>query len=169
MSERDKYSVPRKMKAKYDAIIEWADAVCLNHLNEDYAELSRKMAAALSRLRPSPFATGRAKSWAAGMVYALGKVNFLFDPSQTPHLSGTELCKLFGVSQSTASSKARDIFRYLNIMPLHPEWCLPSLIDENPLAWKVMVNGMIVDVRMMPREIQQEAYELGLIPYMPEE
>jgi hypothetical protein len=41
------------------------------------------------------------------------------------------------------------------------------MLDENPLAWIVEVNGLPVDVRMMPREAQEEAYRLGLIPYVP--
>jgi hypothetical protein len=44
---------------------------------------------------------------------------------------------------------------------------LPSMLDENPLAWIVEVNGLPVDVRSMPREVQEEAYRLGLIPYVP--
>ena len=168
MGKKVRHSVPRKMKDKFEAIIALTDGVCLNHLNEEYAELSRKMAAALSRKQPSPFETGRVKSWAAGIVYALGQVNFLFDPSQTPHLSASELSALFEVSPSTASSKSRAIFKMMNLMRLDPEWSLSSMIDQNPMAWMVMVNGMVVDVRMMPREIQQEAYDLGLIPYVPD-
>lgn len=50
---------------------------------------------------------------------------------------------------------------------MHPEWCLPSTLEENPLAWLIEVNGLVVDARMMPKEIQEEAYLLGLIPYVP--
>ena len=32
----------------------------------------------------------------------------------------------------------------------------------------VQINGLIVDVRSMPREVQEEAYRRGLIPYLPE-
>jgi hypothetical protein len=41
------------------------------------------------------------------------------------------------------------------------------MLEENPLAWIVEVNGLPVDVRMMPGEVQEEAYRLGLIPYVP--
>ena len=47
------------------------------------------------------------------------------------------------------------------------QWSRPSRIDENPVAWMVMVNGLIMDVRTLPREIQEEAYRKGLIPYLP--
>jgi hypothetical protein len=44
---------------------------------------------------------------------------------------------------------------------------LPSLIDQHPLAWFIQVDGIIVDVRTMPIEIQEVAFEKGLIPYLP--
>lgn len=31
------------------------------------------------------------------------------------------------------------------IFQMHPDWTLPSQIDENPMAWMIMVNGLIVD------------------------
>jgi hypothetical protein len=167
MSGRDGYKVPRKMRDKYEAVTEITDEFCHEHLNEEYADLCRKMAAALSRKRPSPLESGRLRSWAAGIVYALGRVNFLSDDSQEPYVTMSELCEKIGVSQSNASSKSREIWKRLGLMQLHPDWCLPSMLEENPLAWIVEVNGLPVDVRAMPREVQEEAYRLGLIPYVP--
>lgn len=51
-------------------------------------------------------------------------------------------------------------------MPLDPRWTLPSRLVENPLVWMIPVNGVIVDMRMMPRELQERADELGLIPFV---
>jgi hypothetical protein len=167
MSARDEYSVPREMREKYEAVTKSTDEFCREHLNEEYAELSRKMAAALSRKRPSPLESGRARSWAAGIVYALGRVNFLSDDSQEPHMNMGELCERIGVSQSTASNKSREIWNRLDLVQLHPDWCLPSMLEDNPLAWMIEVNGLVVDARIMPKEVQEEAYRLGLIPYVP--
>jgi hypothetical protein len=155
------------MRGKYEAITCITDEFCQKYLNEEYANLARKMVAALSRKKPSPLESGRAKSWAAGVVYALGRVNFLSDDSQEPYMTMSELCEKIGVSQSNASSKSREIWYRLNLMQLHPDWCLPSMLEDNPLAWMIEVNGLPVDARMMPREIQEEAYRLGLIPYVP--
>lgn len=155
------------MREKYESITGIADEVCREHLNEEYAELSRKMVAVLSRKRPSPLESGRVTSWAAGIVYALGRVNFLSDDSFEPYMTVGELCEKMGVSQSNASAKSREIWYRLDLIPLHPDWCPPSRLEENPLAWIVDVNGLPVDVRMMPREVQEEAYRLGLIPYVP--
>jgi hypothetical protein len=46
------------------------------------------------------------------------------------------------------------------MIQLDPRWCLPNLVEENPLVWMLTVNGIVVDVRSMPREVQ----EIGLIP-----
>ena len=93
--------------------------------------------------------------------------DFLFDPAQTPHLTGRELCALFGVSQSACAAKTREIRQIFDIVQLDPRWCLPSKLAENPLVWMIPINGVIVDMRTMPRELQERAYQLGLIPFIP--
>ena len=35
------------------------------------------------------------------------------------------------------------------------------------MAWMIQVNGLIVDARHLPRDIQEEAFRKGLIPYIP--
>ena len=85
-------------------------------------------------------------------------MNFLFDPAQQLHMRGADPCALFGVSQSAAAAKSREIMRLLDIVPLDPRWSLPSRLAENPLVWMIPVNGIIVDMRMMPRELQEHAY-----------
>ena len=79
----------------------------------------------------------------------------------------SELCEKIGVSQSNASSKSREIWYRLGLMQFHPDWCPPSMLEDNPLVWILEVNGLPVDVGMMPREVQEEAYRLGLLPYVP--
>jgi len=49
------------------------------------------------------------------------------------------------------------------------EWLLPELVEDNPMIWMVKVDGFIVDVRDMPLEIQKQAFEMGIIPYIPGE
>lgn len=111
---------------------------------------------------------GRIQTWACAITYAIGSVNFLFDRSQVPHLMAGELCALFGVSPSTGAAKAGEIRKAFGMHQLDPDWCLPSKLDENPLAWMISVNGFIVDARYAARPVQEEALRLGLIPYLPE-
>ena len=46
-------------------------------------------------------------------------------------------------------------------------WMLKSIADQNPLLWMAEVNGLLVDLRETPREVQVIAYEKGMIPYIP--
>jgi len=167
MPPKDPYKVPQKMQSKYDEIIALTGAVCHEHLTDEYASLCRKLCAALARKRPSPLARGRTKSWAGAILYTIARVNFLFDPSQDPHMRADELCAAAGVSQGTASNKSTQIMDLLDIYQMHPDWTRHSRMDDNPMAWMIMVNGFVVDVRSQPREIQEIAYEKGLIPYIP--
>ena len=82
-------------------------------------------------------------------------------------MTTADLCARFGVGQSTASAKARVISQALDTSRIDPEWLLPSLMENNPLIWMAEVNGMLVDLRDMPREVQQIAFDKGMIPYVP--
>ena len=90
-----------------------------------------------------------------------------FDKSQTPHCKSPVIHEHFGVAASTMQNKSKEIRDLLNMYQLSPEWMTPSRIDESPVAWLLQVNGLIVDARHMPREVQEIAYEKGLIPYIP--
>ena len=165
MSKR--HTVPATVKPRFEEIIGLIEAVCRPHLTEEYATVARELAAALARKRPSPLLRGHTRTWACGITYTIGSVNFLFDPAQQPHLRGVDLCARFDVSQSAGAAKSREIMRLFDIVPLDPRWSLPSRLADNPLVWMILVNGVMVDMRMMPRELQEQAYELGLIPFVP--
>lgn len=167
LTTRRATSVPKLMLPTFAAVTELSDAVCAEHLNDDYRDLARDMAAGLCRKRPSPLSSGQPQTWACAILYALGQTNFLSDKASQPYMVMSDLCATFGVSQSTASAKARTIKNALRIRVLDPDWMLPSLIEQNPLIWMAHVNGVLVDLRDMPREVQVIAYEQGAIPYIP--
>jgi hypothetical protein len=170
MAKRTKSErVPAEMRSKFEAIVSITDAFCSEILNDEYALLARQAAAALSRKRPSPLERGAAKTWACGIVYALGFVNFLFDKSQDLYISAADLCAHFGVAKSTGYAKSKVVRDALDMVQMDPNWYLPSRMDENILAWTITVNGFLVDARRMPREVQEIAYRKGLIPYIPGE
>ena len=164
---KDPYSVPKTMQETYDAITALTDSFCAAKLNEEYADMCRQMTAKLCRKRPSPLASGRTQNWAAGIVHAIGTVNFAFDRSQTPSIGVTDISDYFGVGKSSPASKSKEIRDLFNIGLMEPEWTLPSRMDSNPMAWYISVDGFIVDARHVPRHIQEVAFAKGLIPYIP--
>ena len=155
--------VPNKMKSKFEEITSLTDAFCSAYLNTEYAQLSRQLTAALCRKRPSPLVKGQAKSWACGIIHALGMVNFLYDPEQTPHMKASAIYEKFGVGRSTGQAKSKQIRDLMDMYQMDPNWCLPSLIEDNPHIWMVSVNGFILDIRQAPRAIQEEAFSQGIL------
>ena len=160
--------VPKHLQGIFEATVALTNEFCKIHLDEEYTQLARQATAALCRRRPSPLANGHVETWACAIVYALGSVNFLFDKSQTPTMNAADLCAAFGVSKSTGAAKSKIVRDALKMGQLDPQWTRPSKLADNPLAWMILVNGLIVDVRHLPRELQEAAFARGLIPYLPD-
>ena len=142
------------------------DAFCQRYLNDEYRQLVRTAVAALCRKRPSPLLRGSEDFWAAGVIHAIGTANFVFDKSQTPHCNAPDIYSFFGVASSTGQGKSKQLGQRLKIHPFSFQWGLPSKFDSNPLIWMLTVNGMMGDVRHLPIEVQEVAYQKGLIPCM---
>jgi len=100
-------------------------------------------------------------------VRTIGWGNFLNDPSQPHHMKMTDIDEAFGVSEATGSAKSSAIREMLKLRRLDPEWTLQSRMEDNPLIWMLEVDGLVVDVRHAPREVQEVAFGQGLIPYIP--
>ena len=163
----DELKIPKGLRPVADEIVDITDSVCLAVLDQEYADLARRAVAKLARKRPSPLLVGRRASWAAGVVYALGQVNFLSDPASEPCVTADQLSAAFGVATSTMSSKARQVRDLLRISHFSLEFQRADVVARNPLAWIIEVNGLAVDARHVPPGIQAEAYRRGLIPYVP--
>lgn len=159
--------VPSALREKFDTIAQATDAFCDQRLNDDYKTVIRQALAALSRKRPSPLLKSKDNAWAAGVVHAVGMVNFLFDPSQTPHCTAPEIYAHFGVSSSTGLLRSKETRAALDMSQFSPDWTVAGNMDKNPLVWMLEVNGLLVDVRQMPLEVQEIALAQGMIPYIP--
>jgi hypothetical protein len=158
--------VPKKNRKLFEQIVELIDKFCDAHLNENYKELCEHMAGELCRTH-LPLSSSSPANWAGGIVHAIGWVNFLHDPKQSPHMTSAQLAERFGVSKGTMAAKSKIIREKFDLMQLDPDWCLPELLIDNPLVWMFDVDGLIMDIRTASLDVQQEAYEMGLIPFIP--
>jgi hypothetical protein len=161
--------IPKAMAEKFAAITQLTDAFCAQHLNEEYRRMIHRVVGALARKRPAPLSSGKESVWAAAAVHAVGRVNFLDDPSQDPHCKPKVIYAFFGVAESTGQNKSKAIRDALKMGPFSPEWTLPSRLADNPMVWLLQVNGLMMDIRTAPLELQRIAYEKGLIPFIPAE
>lgn len=161
--------VPKEMQARFEEITQLTNSFSQTYLNDEYASLICQLTATLCRKRLSPLSQGKAPTWASGIIHAVGMVNFLFDTSQTPHVASSQIASYFGLGMSTMQTKSKQIRDLLHMYQMDPDWTLPSKMDDNLLAWMIQVNGFAIDARYAPREIQEEAFRKGLIPYIPGE
>ena len=159
--------VPVAARGVFEEITAIIAEFCAANLDEEYARLGRRLAAKLARKRPSPLLRGDRRIWAAAIVYTIGRVNFLSDPSTQPYLRTDQLAELFGVKQQTMANKGRLIMDMFRISEFDPAWSRQDMIEGNPLVWLLQVNGLVVDARMLPEAMQVEAWQRGLIPYVP--
>ena len=167
MSSSEK--IPKAMAEKYSAISALIDAFCAEHLNEEYREIVHHILGTLARKRPSPLLRGKENVWAAACVHAAGHVNFLNDATKTPHCNPKSIFQFFGIAESTGQNKSKEIRDLLKMSPLSPEWTLPSRLADNPMVWMLQVNGVVIDIRHAPLELQRVAFAKGLIPFIPAE
>ena len=158
--------VPKKNRQFFYRIIELINAFCDAHLNEDYKEICEHMTGAVCRTHLLQ-SGGSPADWAGGIVDAVGFVNHLHDPHRNLHMTSAELAEGFNISQRTMAKKSTIIREKLDLMPSDPDWCLPELLKDNPLVWMLDVDGSMLDIRMASRDVQEQAYDMGLIPYIP--
>jgi hypothetical protein len=159
--------IPAAMVGKFAAITSLTDAFCDRYLNEEYRRMIHQVVGTLARKRPSPLLKGKENVWAAAAVHAVGRVNFLDDASQSPHCKPKAIYAYFDIAESTGQNKSKEIRDLLKMESMAPKWTLPSRIADNPMVWMLQIDGFIVDIRGMPVEVQQLAFERGLIPYVP--
>jgi hypothetical protein len=144
------------------------DGFCQASLNEEYAELCRKLAKKLAAQRPSPLLQGKLETWACGIIRTIGWVNFLDDRSQSPHLKLPAIDRAFGVAESTGQGKAKLIRQKLKIHQFDHRWILPSRWESTLMIWTLQdSNGYMIDIRQASVATQRAAFKQGLIPYVP--
>lgn len=119
---------------------------CRQHLNEEYEELCKRMVLKMSRKRQVPFLSGNPETWAAGIIYVLGQINFLFEKSKQPNTTRDELCTFFGVAKGTASQKAKRIREMFGLTYFDDEFSTEDVAARNPLmAMAGLINTIIAN------------------------
>jgi hypothetical protein len=149
--------------AKTQQLIEMTNAFGDAHLDDDYKQLCEKLVRKMARKRVVPFMSGKPESWAAGVVHAIGTINFLFDRSFEPYVASPDIAAFFGVGQSTVQQKSKAIRDMFKMFYYDPEWMTNYMADRNPLANMVLIDGIPIDARTLPPEVQEALRDAGFI------
>jgi len=144
----------KMIEEKTQQLIGMTGSFCQQFLDEDYKQLCEKLIRKMSRKRAVPFLSGRMEIWAAAVIYALGSINFLFDKSFKPYAAADDICNFFGTSKSTTSQKAQVIRNMFKMGYYDGEFSTHHMKENSPFSNFVMINGLIVDKRHLPPEVQ---------------
>ncbi|MDF2904324.1 MAG: hypothetical protein K0S25_1962 [Bacillus sp. (in: firmicutes)] len=132
------------MLEKKERLLELVQNFCRAHLDEEYEQLVVKMVEKMGRKRTVPFMTGKLEVWAAGIIHAIGTINFLFDKSFPPYATANDICQYFGVAQSTSSQKSKVIRDMFKMSYFDNEFGTVRSQESNPFNKMISINGLIV-------------------------
>jgi hypothetical protein len=137
------------MLEKKAKLLELVQAFSREKLDEEYEQLAVKMVEKLGRKRVVPFMSGKLEVWAAGIVHALGTINFLFDKNSQPYATVHDICGFFDAAQSTVSQKSKAIRDLLKLGYFDSEFSTAAVQRHNPFNNLVSINGFIVPRDML--------------------
>lgn len=93
----------------YAEIVQLVGDFCDEHLTPDYREYCLDLATTIRNEHAELLSTGRAQTWAAGIVYTAARENSLFYATDDTRMSAPELARRLGVTQATAGQRSNDI------------------------------------------------------------
>lgn len=156
--------VPQKSLYRFEELYDMLDQFGEKVSGMEFAFACMDLMVSLCVQYPDEICRGNAKGWAAGIVHALGIVNFLNDKSLETHVPVSDMYGFFGASNSTMLSRSKFIRDEFGMFPMDPLWSMPSVMLENPLLWTVEIDGIMVDLSQKSEEEQKKAVAKGLIP-----
>jgi hypothetical protein len=145
----------QELKEKENQLLEMVGTFCSQNLDDDYFQLCEKLVKKMGRKREVPFQRGQLEIWAAAVIYAIGSINFLFDKSFEPFMTGEQICDYFDQKVSTVSAKAAIIRNMFKLRYHDPEFSTKKMSDSNPFNNFVMVDGFIQSLNSLPEEFQK--------------
>lgn len=82
---------------------------CKRYLNKELEGYALKLADIVSRRRKIDITRGKMEIWAAAIIYAIARLNFLFDPEHANYITADTICDFFKTKKSTVGNKATQI------------------------------------------------------------
>ena len=129
------------------------DAFCQSKLPAEIAGYVNRLWEKIGRKHTYVITGGKKEVWASAVVYAIARLNFLFDRKSPNYLPPDDICAFFGTKKTTSANKAAEIEKACRIRMGEEGLCRPDISDS--LSFVRLRNGMVI-----PRSI---AREMGLI------
>lgn len=112
------------------------------HLNDEFLEYCYRLWDKIGRKRNYVITGGKKEVWASAVIYAIARLNFLFDSKSSIPLTTDMICDFFGTKKSTVSAKATDIEKACKIRMGEEGLCSSKITDT--FSFVQLSNGMIL-------------------------
>ncbi len=112
------------------------------HLNDEFLEYCYRLWDKIGRKRNYIITGGKKEIWASAVIYAIARLNFLFDSKSSKPLTTDMICNFFGTKKSTVSAKATEIEKMCKIRIGEEGLCSSDISDS--LSLVQLSNGMIL-------------------------
>ncbi|KPA15066.1 hypothetical protein MHK_004735 [Candidatus Magnetomorum sp. HK-1] len=131
----------QKIKAIKKLIADYCDA----NLHKMYKAYILNLWLAASRNKSLNMSKGKNEIWAASLIHAIARLNFLSDHKNPDehHVTLDALCDYFQTKKSTIGNKATLIIKNCNIRTGQPEYCRSDITDMTTF-YKTQ-DGLIID------------------------
>lgn len=150
------------IKEKADQLVSMTTEFCEKHLDDEYAELCEKLIRKMARKRNVPFLSGRMDIWASGILFALCRINFAFEPGHGPCTTRDELCQFFDTNKSTTSQKATKIIDMLKLTYWDDDFSTERNLENDPFSDFIMVDGLIMPKDLLIEKILESGIDQSL-------
>jgi hypothetical protein len=103
---------------------------CKNYLNDELESYAIKLCENLGRKRKIDILRGKKEIWAASIIYAIARLNFLFDKENEKYITADTICNFFNTNKSTVGNKATQIENACNLTIGAKEYCSKEITDS---------------------------------------
>jgi hypothetical protein len=132
-------------KLKIEAIKKMIEQFCESNLHKIYKEYMLHLCDVVSRERSLTITRGKNEIWAASLIHAIARLNFLYDDTNPDkhRIKLEALCEFFQTKKSTIGNKANLITKTCNIRMGHPEYSRSDITDMN--AFYTTPEGFVIN------------------------
>ncbi len=130
---------------------------CKEHLNDELEGYALKLCDTLGRKRKINISRGKKEIWAASIIYAIARLNFLFDKANSNYITADTICDYFNTRKSTVGSKATQIEDACKLTVGAEGYCSKHITDS--FTFYQTPEGFVVPKSML--EVPEIVYEIA--------
>jgi len=156
--------IKEEKKKKLVEIKNLIHGFCEQNLNQEYENFCLRLCDRLGRKRKINILRSSSEQWAASIVYAIARLNFLFDKDNEHFITADEICDYYQTKKSTTGNKATQIEKLCNLSFGAEGYCTDKIMDTftfyetdtGIIIPKSMVTENIIDHEIMDKEIIEQ-------------